>query len=76
MIQHKKCIQGVYPSSSVKRFSVPVDKIPWNVKFPEYEPNEYTSTVVDGKPWADPDINDESFRPQWNAMDGKRCKIS
>lgn len=68
---HQKCINGVYPSSSVTRFNVPVDKIPWNVTFSEYEPVEYTSPVVNGKVWADPDMTNEEFSPRWNCVDGE-----
>lgn len=73
---HQKCTQGVYPSSNVARFAVPVEKIPWNIEFAEYKPAEYTSTVVNGKTWADPDISDETFQPRWNSVDGERFVCS
>lgn len=46
-----------YPSSAIKRFSVPDDKVKWNKNFPEYNPTEYTAEFVLKKPiWADPDV--------------------
>ncbi|XP_076636109.1 ADP-ribose pyrophosphatase, mitochondrial [Colletes latitarsis] len=70
-MMHYKCRQGIYPSSNVKRFEVPEDKVPWNVDFPEYEPVKYTASVLEGKPWADPEIEDASFKPNWNTFDEK-----
>ncbi|XP_033222428.1 ADP-ribose pyrophosphatase, mitochondrial [Belonocnema kinseyi] len=68
---HQKCTRGLYPSSNVQRFEVPEDKVAWSVEFPEYEPVEFNSPVLKGKPWADPEIDDPSFEPKWNSIDGK-----
>ncbi|KAL6266250.1 hypothetical protein P5V15_003111 [Pogonomyrmex californicus] len=68
---HQKCRQGLYPSSNVKRFTVPEEKIPWTVDYPDYKPVAYTATVVKGKPWADPEIDEPTFEPKWNTVDGK-----
>ncbi|XP_014216844.1 putative nudix hydrolase 6 [Copidosoma floridanum] len=68
---HKKCRNTVYPLTKIQRFIVPDDKISWNVDFPEYSPGVYNSPVLQGKVWADPDIADASFQPQWNKLDGK-----
>lgn len=67
---HRKCRNSIYPSSSVQRFTVPDDKVSWNVDFPDYSPVKYTSKVLQGKPWADPDLEDPAFEPKWNALDG------
>lgn len=67
---HQKCTQGLYPSSNIKRFTVPEEKIPWTVEYPEYKPVAYTAAALQGKPWADPDINEPTFKPRWNAIDG------
>ncbi|XP_043788550.1 ADP-ribose pyrophosphatase, mitochondrial isoform X1 [Apis laboriosa] len=68
---HYECRQGLYPSSNIKRFEVPENKVAWNVEFPEYKPVEYTAALVKGKPWADPEIGEISFKPKWNSIDGK-----
>ena len=41
----------------MERIPVPDEKVPWDVKFEDYKPVEYTSENVLKKPiWADPDI--------------------
>ncbi|XP_076301128.1 ADP-ribose pyrophosphatase, mitochondrial [Lasioglossum baleicum] len=67
---HYKCRQAFYASSNVKRFEVPENKVPWNVEFLKYKPVKHTASVVVGKPWADPDIGDDLFKPKWNSLDG------
>lgn len=67
---HQKCTRGLYPASNIKRFEVPEEKISWTVEYPEYKPVAYTAAVLQGKPWADPDINEPTFKPRWNAIDG------
>lgn len=66
---HKKCRNSIYPSSNIQRFTVPDDKISWDVNFPEYSPVIYSSRTLQGKSWADPSIEDESFKPKWNQID-------
>ncbi|KOC67331.1 ADP-ribose pyrophosphatase, mitochondrial [Habropoda laboriosa] len=68
---HYKCRQGFYPSSNVNRFDVPENKVSWNIEYAEYKPVEYTAPVLKGKPWADPEISEVSFKPNWNSIDGK-----
>ncbi|KYM94301.1 PREDICTED: ADP-ribose pyrophosphatase, mitochondrial [Cyphomyrmex costatus] len=68
---HQKCRQDFYPSGNVKRFAVPDEKISWTVEYPEYKPVSYTATALKGKPWADPEINESTFKPKWNAVDDK-----
>lgn len=72
---HQKCRQGFYSSSNIKRFEVPEDKVSWDIKYPEYKPVKYTSEVLVGKPWADPDIGEASFKPKWNSTDGKKFTL-
>lgn len=67
---HQKCRQEFYPRTNVKRFEVPINKISWDVQYPEYNPNKYTSSSIKNKPWADPEIESNSFIPKWNAIDG------
>lgn len=67
---HYKCRQGFYPSSNVKRFEVPENKVAWYIECSEYKPIEYTAPNIKGKPWADPDIGEISFKPNWNTIDG------
>lgn len=66
---HYKCRQGFYPSSNIKRFDVPDNKVLWNVEYLEYKPVKYTASVLKGKPWADPEITETSFKPKWNSLD-------
>lgn len=73
---HRKCRRDVYPSSGVKRFEVPEEKVSWTVDYPEYRPAAYTAAVVYGKPWADPEIDEPDFKPRWNAVDGNRYFFS
>ncbi|XP_063994423.1 ADP-ribose pyrophosphatase, mitochondrial [Diachasmimorpha longicaudata] len=71
--RHYICRNGFYGTTKVKRFPVPDWHTDWrNYKevnptdWPEYAPVEYTSRYIHGKPWADPDISDPSFKPEWN----------
>ncbi|CAK1580336.1 unnamed protein product [Parnassius mnemosyne] len=70
ILQHMKARCGIYPRSTIQRFSVPDDKVSWNVEYKEYNPPNYTSASIYGKPWADPDIADSNFKPNWNSLDG------
>ncbi|XP_064620275.1 ADP-ribose pyrophosphatase, mitochondrial-like isoform X2 [Lineus longissimus] len=62
MTAHMKCRNDPYPRNpDVKRFSVPEDKVPWSVEFPEYAPTDYTAPSVQRQPvWADYDVRDKS----------------
>lgn len=69
---HVKCRNSIYPrSDSIKRRSVLDDKVKWSDKWEDYNPPEYTSPHLKNQPWADPDINEHSFKPLWNCLDGK-----
>lgn len=75
-MMHQKCRQGFYPSSSVQRFDVPESKVSWDIEYSEYKPVEYTAPDLKGKPWADPEIGEDSFTPNWNSLDGKKLHLS
>lgn len=68
---HQKCVRGLYPLSNIHRFEVTEDKIPWTVAYPEYNPIDYTALYIHDKPWADPEIEEPSFKPNWNSIDGQ-----
>lgn len=53
---HIKCRSPIYPRSTVKRFPVPDEKVPWSIPYAEYEPHSYTASSIHGQPWADPEI--------------------
>ncbi|XP_043956852.1 ADP-ribose pyrophosphatase, mitochondrial [Gambusia affinis] len=66
---HVKSRCPQYPGSTIKRFTVPDDKVDWNQQWLQYSPVNYTAPAVLNKPiWADPDIG--SFSPKFNAVDG------
>ncbi|KAM3863838.1 ADP-ribose pyrophosphatase, mitochondrial [Diretmus argenteus] len=66
---HAKSRCPQYPSSEIKRFSVPDDKVDWSQDWPQYNPVNYTAPSVTRRPaWADPDIG--TFSPRFNALDG------
>ncbi|GAU87818.1 hypothetical protein RvY_00615 [Ramazzottius varieornatus] len=67
---HKTCISGKYPGSDVERLTVPEDKVSWSVPWEEYDPKDYTSEKLKTADYADPEISDPKFQPQWNANDG------
>ncbi|XP_075977667.1 ADP-ribose pyrophosphatase, mitochondrial [Anticarsia gemmatalis] len=73
---HFKCRGGLYPRSNVERFPVPDDKVSWSTEFSEYKPVKYTSPHINGQPWADPDIENPSFKPHFNSVDGKVSRVS
>ncbi|XP_043201828.1 ADP-ribose pyrophosphatase, mitochondrial-like [Amphibalanus amphitrite] len=70
MKMHFKCRGGKYPGSEVERAAVPDDKVPWSVTWPEYAPPVYSSPVLAGKPWADPELSEAGFSPRWNQLEG------
>ncbi|KAL4715951.1 hypothetical protein ACJJTC_013251 [Scirpophaga incertulas] len=68
---HYKCRGGIYPRSTVERFFVPDDKVCWKTQYDDYKPNCFNAPSLQGKPWADPDIDSPNFKPKWNMVDGK-----
>ncbi|GFG37109.1 hypothetical protein Cfor_05771 [Coptotermes formosanus] len=69
---HRKCRSQFYPrtNKTVLRIQVPDEKVPWNIKWEEYNPATFTASHIDRQPWADPVITDSNFHPQWNKADG------
>lgn len=53
----------------MKRFSFAEEQIDWEKDFPEYNPEYYDSSVLSGKPWADPSDGKDL---KYNSLD---CKV-
>lgn len=73
MSLHVKARCEVYPRTTLKRFPVPDEMVPWETDFPDYTPVNYTSEGVLAKPvWAD---KDDCSDIEFNKIDGKvdRC---
>uniref|UniRef100_A0A1B6M1F3 Nudix hydrolase domain-containing protein n=1 Tax=Graphocephala atropunctata TaxID=36148 RepID=A0A1B6M1F3_9HEMI len=70
---HTKCRNSLYPRSNglVQRFPVPDNKINWEIRWEEYNPVDFTASFIKNQIWADPDVTDVNFKPQWNLVDGK-----
>lgn len=67
ILTNKKCRNANYPRSEKPRFKVPDEYVKWETHFAPYDPPDYTSEGVNGKPWADPPkIGDDSV---WNQVD-------
>ena len=55
-------------SECVFRFTVPDDKVAWDVQFVDYQPFEYNSAIVKGQSWA----ASEDFKTcKFNQVDGE-----
>lgn len=67
---HHKCRNSIYPKSNILRYSVPDEKVFWEVHWPDYAPVVFTSSVIKNQVWADPSLDEPDFKPQWNALDG------
>ena len=48
---------------------MPSDYVSWDAPFDTYDTITFTAPHLKTAPWADPDIDDESFHPQWNQID-------
>lgn len=53
---HHKCRGGHYPFTTIARLILPDELVAWTTPFPTYQPPEYTSPSLKGKPYADPDL--------------------
>lgn len=75
MTHHIKARCDIYPGKvEIQRYPVPNEKVPWEVDFPEYKPEKYTSDHVLNEPvWADKDVEKwtDKKTPLWNCLDGK-----
>lgn len=75
IFKHITCRNVLYPKSSIQRQIVPDDKIFWSISYEDYNPPNYTDPHVNKQIWADPQIS-ESFKPQWNSLDGNVNRVS
>ncbi|CAF1268369.1 unnamed protein product [Adineta steineri] len=73
---HVKARQSPYSATTdVNRASVPDEKVPWNVSWPDYKPTEYTApAVLKNPPWADD--SDAKKIEHYNKIDGKIDRTS
>lgn len=53
---HFKCRGGNYPFTTIARLVFPDDVVAWTTPFKDYNPLEYNSPSLKGKPYADPDL--------------------
>lgn len=51
---HRNCRNAIYPQSKIERTHVPDQLVSWMTAFDDYQPKQYESPAIDGKPWADP----------------------
>lgn len=72
---HIACRNSLY-AKTIQRFSVPDEFISWKISFPDYNPPFYESKSIEGKPWADPKVNDPNFLPKFNKLDGSVNRVS
>lgn len=76
IFKHIACRNTIYAKTGIKRFTVPDELVPWEVKFDTYQPPFFESPGIIDKPWADPKIHDPEFQPKFNAMDGDVNRVS
>ncbi|XP_042545366.1 ADP-ribose pyrophosphatase, mitochondrial-like [Dipodomys spectabilis] len=68
---HRNARMSPYPGSKVVRCHVPNEKVSWLVEWREYNPVEYTASLVLARPqWADPQLGERNFCPRFNERDG------
>lgn len=58
---HYKCRGGHYPFTSLARLVIPDELVPWTIPFRAYNPPEYTSPSLKGKPYADRELGNIIF---------------
>ena len=75
IFKHVACRNSIY-AKIIQRFPVPDELISWDVDFKDYNPPFYESPGIDGKPWADPIIDEPNFKPKFNELDGKVNRVS
>lgn len=73
IFKHVACRNGIY-AKTIQRFNVPEDFISWSAIFEDYNPPNFESPVLQGKPWADSEIT--KFQPKFNELDGKVNRVS
>ena len=62
--------------SRVVRTEVPSDLVSWEAPFDTYDTITFSAPHLKTASWADPDIDDENFHPQWNQLDENINRIS
>ena len=62
--------------SRVVRTEVPTDLVDWEAPFDTYDTITFSAPHLKTASWADPDIDDENFHPQWNQLDGNINRMS
>lgn len=70
IFKHVVCRNKLY-ANVIQRFPVSDELILWSTNFNDYNPPFFEIEGLKEKPWADPDINDPSFKPKFNELDGK-----
>ena len=60
----------------VVRTEVPSDLVDWQAPFDTYDTITFSAPHLKTASWADPDIDDENFHPQWNQLDGNINRMS
>ena len=70
---HTKCrAPNVYVhfAKKIPRLEVPDDKVDWKEPLEDYEPQVFNANHLASAPFADPDIEDPDFHPNFNDLDG------
>lgn len=75
IFKHVACRNSLY-AKAIQRFPVPDEFISWTTSYEEYEPPFYESSVIENKPWADSKIDDPTFKPKFNELDGNVNRVS
>ncbi|XP_055619901.1 ADP-ribose pyrophosphatase, mitochondrial [Toxorhynchites rutilus septentrionalis] len=74
--KHSRCRNNVYPRSDVRRYPVPDESVFWSQPYPDYQPPVYDASVLEGKEWADLDVENPNFSAKWNQLDGNVNRVS
>lgn len=57
-----------YLGSQVRRLAVPERLVAWSAAWPDYAPPDFSAAELNGKPYADPELDKGEFR--FNQLDG------
>ena len=49
--------------------------MPWTRPSPAYSPPDFTAPFVLTAAWADPDIGQQGFNPQWNKLGTNQLEL-
>lgn len=75
IFKHVACRNSLY-AKTIQRFAVPDEVVSWESSFESYNPPFFDSPILDGKPWADLKVDDPSFKPNFNSLDGNVNRMS